>query len=322
MNLEHCPDSPDLDLWASLPEPLPRSPSPRILMTTDYNEDQSSKKHVWELSRVSGEDKLTESLQPLESQLLSPMNACCPTTRNKLPIKNTSRSSTAMNMSCVQQAQKLERLDRGLAMLRQKLTLATRVHKNSKSRRKSERPKKGLSSLLDRLSIPETRERGEQSSQRKEIQRRNRPMFVQTTHPALITRLTSPPPPPPSLLSRLTDCPFRHIAESESNSISTISNEPRTSLKWKEHPSTSDEQTTCSTTGPVTFGSGRDQRRLLKQGLTRFLRRASFEGQRARGSLKGFFKGHGCWGLPQRVFSNSRLRKTFQGVCKGAYTQE
>ena len=143
-------------------------------------------------------------------------------------------------MSYVQRAQKLEQLDQGLAMLRQKLTLATRVHKNSKSRRKSERPKKGLSSLLDQLSIPETRERGEQSSQRKEIQRRGHPMFAQTTHPALITQLMSPPPPP-SLLSRLTDRPFQHIAESESNSISAISNEPRTSLKWKEHPSTSDE---------------------------------------------------------------------------------
>ena len=73
-------------------------------------------------------------------------------------------------------------------------------------------------------------------------------MFVQTMHPALITQLTSPPPP----LSHLTDHPFRHITKSESNSISTISNEPHTSLKQKEHPSTSDERTTCSTTGPKT----------------------------------------------------------------------
>jgi hypothetical protein len=60
------------------------------------------------------------------------------------------------------------------------------------------------------------------------------------------------PPSPLSLLSRLTDRPFPHTKKSESNSISAILNEPRTSLKRKEHPSTSDERMTCSTTGPKT----------------------------------------------------------------------
>jgi hypothetical protein len=95
-------------------------------------------------------------------------------------------------MILAQRAQRLEWLDRGLTMLRQKLMLATRVRKSSKSQPKSKHPKKRLSSLLDRLSIPEPKERAEQSSQRREIQKRSCPVFAQTTHPALIARLTSP----------------------------------------------------------------------------------------------------------------------------------
>ena len=34
---------------------------------------------------------------------------------------------------------------------------------------------------------------------------------------------------------------------------------------------------------------------------------------KGQGFLKGFFKGCVCWGLPQQVFSNNRLHKTYQG---------
>ena len=33
--------------------------------------------------------------------------------------------------------------------------------------------------------------------------------------------------------------------------------------------------------------------------------------ERGKGSLKGFFKGQGCWGLPQLTLGNDRLRKSF-----------
>jgi hypothetical protein len=178
MNLARCPNSPDPDSWASLPEPLPRSLSPRILTTMDCNKDQSSKKHVWELS---------------EDFRRGQINRITATTRITIAISNECMLSVDeeqasyqkyfmildhYEMSCKQRAQRLER-----------------VCKSSKSQPKSERPKKGLSSLLDRLSIPEPKERAEQSSQWREIQKRSCPVFAQTTHPVLIAQLMSPPPP-------------------------------------------------------------------------------------------------------------------------------
>ena len=72
---------------------------------------------------------------------------------------------------------------------------------------------------------------------------------------------------------------------------------------------------------PVTLDSGRGKRRLLRLRVTRFPRRASSK-NKDKGSLKGFFKGRRCWGLPQLVLATVGCVRRYKGFYKGAYTQE
>ena len=167
--------------------------------------------------------------------------------RKKDPIRSILRSSTDMRMSCTQWAQRLNHIKRGLDVLRQKLTLATRVCGSSEMSQKRSGLKKMQVSLLDRMSIPKKRERRGQKVTHKECSERSHLMILEMNPrvPSLLGRLTSPPP----LLSRLTERPFLHIAKSKSNLTSATSNRLCTSLKWKANPRTSDVPMGCSTTG-------------------------------------------------------------------------
>ena len=58
------------------------------------------------------------------------------------------------------------------------------------------------------------------------------------------------------------------------------------------------------------LGSGRDKHRL--------------ETTKDKGSLKGIFKGQGCWGLPQRLLATDSCTGSFkvEGYYKGVHTQK
>ena len=152
-------------------------------------------------------------------------------------------------MSCAQRAQRLKHIERGLDMLRQKLTLATRVCKSSATSRKNSRPKEDQMSLLERMRTPKEKGRRKQNIPRIECCEKSHPVIPEETHqvPSLMVQMTSPLSLP--LLKRLTEYSSLPTVKSESNLTSSTSSKLHTSLKRKEHPRTSEEPTGCSTTG-------------------------------------------------------------------------
>ena len=78
---------------------------------------------------------------------------------------------------------------------------------------------------------------------------------------------------------------------------------------------------TISENPGVTLDSGRGKRRLLNKEVTRFPRRR-LRRTRDKGVLGGLLQGTRVLGTSAASLSNDRLRKTFQGFDKEAYTQE
>ena len=170
MNLEQCPDSPDQDTWASLPELPQQSLSPRMLMTMDCKEGPSLKKHAWELLKISEEGKSTKSLQPHELCSQSPTTASWGLTTKKVPTAHISQCSTALKTSCAQRAQKLKQIEQTLDMWKQKLTLAVGVPRRDPKNVRHKNKNKSLLGQINTMTPEEKGNREQMSFQGQEIQ--------------------------------------------------------------------------------------------------------------------------------------------------------